>query len=656
MKYTIKKDTVGEAQRRVFKIDYERDLNPDQLEVVRTVDSPVLVIAGAGTGKTKTLTYRVAYLVELGGNPKSILLLTFTRKAASEMLRRAASLLKSTSAEQASGGTFHSFANSTLRRYAKTLGYGEQFTILDDSDSADVVNLLRTRIRPEKKGQRFPKKETLVDIYSKSENTLTTVEEIVFKNYPRFIEQLDDILKLKRQFDDYKRKYNLMDYDDLLKNLRELLGQNESVRKSVAGKFSFIMVDEFQDTNKVQGDIVRLLGTDRQNVMVVGDDAQSIYSFRGANFKNIFDFPSFFPNCKIIKLTENYRSTQGILNFTNKVIDAAKEKYEKELYSRKKVGEKPAIIAAENENVQSKFVVQRILELREAGVPLNDIAVLFRSSYLSFDLEIELTRANIPYAKFGGMKLVESAHIKDVVAFLRVIENPQDAVGWHRILLLHPGVGPKIAEKVLDQIASGNAGESGRESDIKIPSSTTELIDFISEETGRKNQPAEKVESVLKYYEPLMRSKYDDYAKREKDLVMFVSIAERYRSLQNFLSDLALEPPTESVVDMGEEDQEQEQLVLSTIHSAKGLEWSSVFIIWALDGKFPSVHAGEDDDELEEERRLMYVACTRAKENLYVTYPMNVYDRESGKIFTKPSGFIDVVPADYYEKWNLDFE
>ena len=656
MKYTIKKSEVGEPQRRVFKIDYGRDLNPDQLEVVQTVDSPVLVVAGAGTGKTKTLTYRVAYLVELGGNPQSILLLTFTRKAASEMLKRAASLLKSTSAEQVSGGTFHSFANSTLRRYAKLLGYGEQFTILDDSDAADVVNLLRTRIRPEKKGQRFPKKETLVDIYSKSENTLAPIEEIVFKNYPRFIEQLDDILKLKKQFDEYKHKYNLMDYDDLLKNLRELLGQNESLRKSIAGKFNFIMVDEFQDTNKVQGDIVRLLGTDRQNVMVVGDDAQSIYSFRGANFKNIFDFPSLFPDCKIIKLTENYRSTQAILNFTNKVIDAAKEKYEKELYSRKKVGEKPAIIAAENENVQSKFVVQRILELREAGVPLNEIAVLFRSSYLSFDLEIELTRANIPYAKFGGMKLVESAHIKDVIAFLRVIENPQDAVGWHRILLLHPGVGPKIAERILDQIAGGEAGKPGEAPDIRVPPNTAELIDFIGEETGRKNQPSEKVESVLKYYEPLMRSKYDDYAKREKDLVMFASIAERYRSLQNFLSDLALEPPTESVVDMGEVDREQEQLVLSTIHSSKGLEWNSVFIIWALDGKFPSVHAGEDDDELEEERRLMYVACTRAKENLYVTYPMNVYDRESGKIFTKPSRFIDVVPADYYEKWNLDFE
>ncbi len=656
MKYTIKKSAVGEAQRRVFKIDYERDLNSDQLEVVRTVDSPVLVIAGAGTGKTKTLTYRVAYLVELGGNPQSILLLTFTRKAANEMLKRAASLLKSASAEQASGGTFHSFANSTLRQYAKAIGYGEQFTILDDSDSADVVNLLRTRISPEKKGKRFPKKETLVDIYSKSENTLAPIEEIVFKNYPRFVEQLDDILKLKKQFDEYKQKYNLMDYDDLLKNLRELLRQNESIRKTVAAKFSFIMVDEFQDTNKVQGDIVRLLGTEKQNVMVVGDDAQSIYSFRGANFRNIFDFPTFFPECKIIKLTENYRSTQAILNFTNKVIDAAKEKYEKELYSRRKVGERPAVIAAENENVQSKFVVQRILELREAGVALNDIAVLFRSSYLSFDLEIELTRANIPYMKFGGMKLVESAHIKDVVAFLRVIENPQDAVGWHRILLLHPGVGPRIAEKILDQISGGSESKVDGEPDIKIPSNTSELVGFITEETGRKNQPAEKVESVLKYYEPLMRAKYDDYAKREKDLVMFASIAERYRSLQSFLADLALEPPTESEIDLGEMDQEQEHLVLSTIHSAKGLEWNSVFVIWALDGKFPSLHAGEDDDELEEERRLMYVASTRAKENLYITYPMNIYDRESGRIFTKPSRFVEVVPEDYYDKWNLDFE
>lgn len=653
-KYTIKKSAVGEAQRRVFKINYEGDLNPDQLEVVRTVDSPVLVIAGAGTGKTKTLTYRVAYLVELGGNPQSILLLTFTRKAANEMLKRAGALLKSASADQVAGGTFHSFANVTLRHYAKVLGYGEQFTILDDSDAADVVNLLRTRMSPEKKSKRFPKKETLVDIYSRSENTLVKIEEIVFKDYPRFVEQLDDILKLKNQYEEYKRKYNLMDYDDLLKNLRELLIQNDPVRKAVAGKFNFVMVDEFQDTNKVQGEIVRLLGMEKQNVMVVGDDAQSIYSFRGANFRNIFDFPTYFPECKIIKLTENYRSTQGILNFSNKIIDAAKEKYEKELYSRKRAGEKPAIISAENENVQSKFVVQRILELREAGVALNDIAVLFRSSYLSFDLEIELTRANIPYVKFGGMKLVESAHVKDVVAFLRIMDNPQDAVGWHRILLLHPGVGPRVAEKVLDRIAQG--GGATDDSETKVPSSISELMEFITEEGGKSNQPVDKVESVLRYYQPLMRQKYDDYQKREKDLVMFASIAERYRSLQNFLADLALEPPTESVIEMGESDREEEQLNLSTIHSAKGLEWNSVFVIWALDGKFPSVHAGEDDDELEEERRLMYVACTRAKENLYVTYPMNIYDRESGKIFTKPSRFIDVVPPEFFEKWNLDFE
>ncbi|MCL5266525.1 MAG: ATP-dependent helicase [Bacteroidetes bacterium] len=657
-KYTIKKSVVGEAERRVFKIRYEQDLNPDQLEVVKTIDVPVLVIAGAGTGKTKTLIYRVAYLVELGCNPQSILLLTFTRKAANEMLKRAGALLKSTSAEDVSGGTFHSFANMTLRHYAKVLGYGEQFTILDDSDAADVVSLLRTRLSPEKKSQRFPKKETLVDIYSKSENTLTKIEEIVFKEYPRFIEQIDDILKLKRQFDDYKRKYNLMDYDDLLKNLKELLAQNESVRKAVTGKYGYVMVDEFQDTNKVQGEIVRYLGMDKDNVMVVGDDAQSIYSFRGANFKNIFDFPTYFPNCRIIKLTENYRSSQGILNFANKVIDAAKEKYEKELYSRKKAGDKPVIVGTENENVQSKFVVQRILELREAGITLNDIAVLFRSSYLSFDLEIELTRANIPYVKFGGMKLVEAAHIKDVVAFLRVIENPQDAVGWHRILLLHPGVGPRVAEKVLDRLSSAGTGEidAGEGTQTKIPSSADELIGFITEEGKKFSKPIEKVEAVLRYYEPLMRDKYDDYAKREKDLVMFASIAERYKSLQTFLADLALEPPTESVVDLGEKDMKEEQITISTIHSAKGLEWNSVFLIWALDGKFPSMYATGDDEAIEEERRLMYVACTRAKENLYVTYPMNVYDRESGKIFTKPSRFIEVVPSEFYERWNLDFE
>ncbi len=392
--------------------------------------------------------------------------------------------------------------------------------------------------------------------------------------------------------------------------------------------------------------------------MVVGDDAQSIYAFRGANFKNIFDFPTYFPNCRTIKLTENYRSTQGILNFSNKVIDAAKEKYEKDLFSRKKSGEKPVVVTAENENVQSKFVVQRILELREEGKTLNDVAVLFRSAYLSFDLEIELTRANIPYVKFGGMKLVEAAHIKDIIAFLRVIENSQDAVGWHRILLLHPGVGPSIAERVLNMITTAGVHTevSAPEKNLKMPSNAQELLAFISEQSKRKVAPVEQIESVLRYYQPLMKDKYEDYQKREKDLVMFESIAERYRSMQSFLADLALEPPTESVVDLGVKDQKEEQITLSTIHSAKGLEWNSVFIIWALDGKFPTMYATDDDDELEEERRLMYVACTRAKENLYVTYPMNVYDRESGRIFTKASRFIEVVPPDLFEKWNLDFE
>ncbi|MGO9482133.1 MAG: ATP-dependent helicase [Candidatus Kryptoniota bacterium] len=655
--YTIKTSTVGEVQRRVFKIDYERDLNPDQLEVVRTIDSPVLVVAGAGTGKTKVLIYRVAYLVELGENPRSILLLTFTRKAASEMLKRAASLLKSTSAEQVSGGTFHSFANMTLRHYAKALGYGEQFTILDDSDAADVVNLLRTRLGPEKKAKRFPKKEALVDMFSKSENTLTKIEEVVFIEYSQFTDHINDIMTLKRQYDEYKRKYNLMDYDDLLKNLRRLLEQNESIRKAIAGKFSYIMVDEFQDTNKVQGEIVRLLGMDKQNVMAVGDDAQSIYSFRGANFKNIFDFPAFFPGCKIIKLTENYRSTQGILNFTNRIIEGAKEKYDKELFSRKEAGEKPAVVVTENENVQSKFVVQRILELREAGMILNDIAVLFRSSYLSFDLEIELTRANIPYVKFGGMKLVEAAHIKDVIGFLRVIENPRDAVSWHRILLLHAGIGPAIAEKIIGRItAEGEETPALDTGGTNIPPGAEDLMSLISERGNKKVQPVEQVEAVIHYYEPLMRAKYDDYQKREKDLAMLASIAERYKSLQSFLSDLALEPPTESHIDLGAKDKKEEQITISTVHSAKGLEWNSVFVIWTLDGKFPPMYATDDDDALEEERRLMYVACTRAKENLYITYPVNVYDRETGRIFTKPSRYIEAVPADNYVKWNLNFD
>ncbi|MDP4233925.1 MAG: ATP-dependent helicase [Bacteroidota bacterium] len=649
-----------------FKVRYEQELNPAQFEAVKHKDGPALVIAGAGTGKTRTLTYRVARLVEQGVDPKSILLLTFTRRASQEMLRRASALLHDRAAENVAGGTFHSFANLTLRKYAAVIGFSNNFSILDAGDSHDVINLLRSQMGVATARRRFPKKTTLGAMFSLAVNRLMSVEEVVENDFPHFREDLGDILRLHGAYHAYKRKANAMDYDDLLTNLVLLLETDEKIRRSVAQKYRYIMVDEYQDVNRLQARIVQLLSGDdssRANVMVVGDDAQSIYRFRGAEVENIFDFPKEYPGAKIIPLEENYRSTQPILTMTNHIISLAARRYEKTLFTRSVRGEMPQVVCAESEAQQSLYVVEKILEYREMGVGLNDIAVLFRSGYMSFDLELELQRANIPFQKFGGMKFIETSHIKDLTAMLRVIENPKDAVSWFRILLLHDGVGPKTAERIVNQIV--DSGFGFRTSDIdseeaaspsspapKVSSAIQDLFGALKFVASERMTPPEKVEHLIEYYKPILRRKYDDYQKREKDIETFQLITERYRSLTSLLSDLSLDPPSESLTDIEETTKDNEILTLSTIHSAKGLEWNAVIITNCLDGRFPSVHAARDQEDLEEERRLMYVAATRAKEHLIITYPTNLYDRESGIVLSKPSRFIDgVVEKELAEGW-----
>ena len=644
-----------------FKVRYEQELNPAQFEAVKHRDGPALVIAGAGTGKTRTLTYRVARLVEQGVDPKAILLLTFTRRAAQEMLRRAAALLHDRSAEDVSGGTFHSFANLTLRKYANSIGYTNDFTILDQGDSHDVINLLRTQMGLATARRRFPKKTTLGAIISLAVNRLISIEEVVAEDFPHFIEDLDDILKLAGAYHAYKRKSNAMDYDDLLTNLVLLLETNEQARISLAKKYRYIMVDEYQDVNRLQARIVSLLSTPSAergggtgaNVMVVGDDAQSIYRFRGAEVENIFNFPNEYPGCVIIPLEENYRSTQPLLTLTNHIISMASRCYEKTLFSRTERGEIPQIVCAENEAQQSLYVVEKILEYREQGVNLNDIAVLFRSGYMSFDLELELQRANIPFQKFGGMKFIETSHVKDLTAMLRVIQNPKDAVSWYRILLLHDGIGPKTAEKIVQDLAEDRISvkqfsdaviegtASAPHEFSKYPTNIIDLFAKLKFVANDRLTPPEKVEHLIEYYKPILRRKYDDYQKREKDIETFQLITERYHSLNSLLSDLSLDPPTESMTELNPGSNDGELLTLSTIHSAKGLEWNAVIITNCLDGRFPSVHSARDPEALEEERRLMYVAATRAKEHLIITYPTNLYDRESGIVLSKPSRFID---------------
>lgn len=662
-KYKIKKlsktgshePIVDEAR---FSINYKDELNKTQFEAASAVDGSYLVIAGAGTGKTRTLVYRVSRLIEIGYDPKSILLLTFTRKAAREMMNRATELLDNR-CSKINGGTFHSFANLTLRRYSKAIGLDANFIILDQGDSEDVINLIRGQMNVTKLKKRFPNKQTILRVISLSTNTSRSIEDILFESYPHFAEYIDKVLEIKANYEKYKYTNSLLDYDDLLIYLLKFLTDRSDVASKVLSNIKFIMVDEYQDTNKLQADIVKALSTMNDNVMVVGDDSQSIYSFRGANFKNIMDFPNLFKNTKLIKLEENYRSTQEILGFANHLLEFAVEKYPKELYTNISDGELPAIVSATTDNMQSRFIVERILELREEGVPLDEIAVLFRSSYHSFNLEVELNKANIPYVKFGGMKFVETAHVKDALAFLRVSLNPKDFVSWYRILLLHEGIGPKRAQMIMEEIAGIDINRINISSDLsknKLLEKIIPLLEVIQNINKNFKLPADKFDLIFSYYNPLFKKKYDDYNKRKKDLDALINIASNYDNTTTFLADMALEPPQDSVLDVTEEDKEDEHLTLTTIHSAKGLEWHSVFIIHAMDGFFPAAQSFDSQESLEEERRLMYVAVTRAKQNLHISYPTNIFDRYNGFTLAKPSRFISDVSEELADEWIIEEE
>ena len=640
-RYTLRGEPRAADSTR-FRIPYADELNPSQLEAVTTLDGPVLVVAGAGSGKTRTLVYRVARLVESGVTPGQVLLLTFTRKAAEEMLRRAGGLVGGSCA-QVAGGTFHSFAHQVLRRYASELGLVPGFSILDRGDSEDVIGLVRGELALDRKERRFPRKQTLGEIFSMAVNKGTTVVDLVETAYPHLVEEIEDLLRVYARYTEFKDAKHLLDYDDLLVRLRNGLATNAELAARLGRQYRYLMVDEYQDTNALQSEIVRLLAAPHGNVMVVGDDAQSIYAFRGADFRNILEFPKLFPGTRVITLDQNYRSTPPILDLANEVINRAPHRYTKNLFSERPPGERPGLVQALTEPEQSRFVAQRILELREEGVPLQDIAVLFRSSFHSFDLELELGRRDIPFVKRGGFRFIETAHVKDVLAHLRVVANPSDAVSWNRILLLLDGVGPKKAGEVL--AALGGPAPWERLADVRVRGqAATELARLANllAEIARIEAPGEQVSRVLSYYGPVLRRAYrDDYPKRERDLEHFATISLRYRATGQLLADMALEPPTDSVGGILAADGEDEGMVtLSTIHSAKGLEWHTVFVLWAADGRFPSAYMVGDDADLEEERRLMYVAVTRAKDLLYLTYPIEIYDRGVGVILGKPSRFV----------------
>jgi len=628
--------------------DYKTSLNEAQYKAVTTIYGPVLVIAGAGSGKTRTLVYRVARLIEEGIDPGSILLLTFTRKAAQEMLRRAAELVGPQSS-RVNGGTFHSFCYLQLRIYSSFLGYPPNFTVLDRRDTEDLLGILTERLEF-KEANRFLKKTTLASILSKARNFSQDVTWILQRNYPH-LQHLGPFLDaVFSAYQKHKVRYALMDYDDLLVNWRDLLAKNEKVREKVSQRYKFIMVDEYQDTNKVQADLIRLMAYVHENVMVVGDDAQSIYSFRGANLKNILEFPKLFPGTKVIKLEYNYRSTQPNLDCANAIIANATQNFTKRLVATKKGGERPILYEAIDENDQAAFVVSRIQDLLLKGVPLHEIAVLFRSSFHSFQLEGELNRRGIRYIKRGGLKFLEGAHIKDLLSLLRILVNPLDRLGVERAFTLIPGLGKKGAERIYAAMLRAKDPLEGvleyrtrAKWERALKDLVRALVSLRDEEIGLK----ETMFRIIGLYEPYCKARFlDDYPKRLQELNELAAISGEFEEPGEFLTEIALDPPEEDDIDRGR------ALVLSTIHSAKGCEWGAVFVISLVEGRFPSPMAIDREDDIEEERRLFYVASTRAKDHLFYVYPRLINVSKGGVIKGRRSRFLEEIPEVLLRKWN----
>ncbi len=628
-------------------IDYKAELNPAQYQAVTTVDGPVLVVAGAGSGKTRTLVYRVAYLIEQGIPPESILLLTFTRKAAAEMLARAERLVGRRCAG-VSGGTFHSLANEILRRWAPAIGYPNSFGVMDRGDMEDALGQLRKQAGMGEGDRRFPKKSTLAEIISKRANKSVALQELLAEEYPHLLAYFEDIKKLAGEYSAYKLQNALVDFDDLLVLLAGLLRDNEDARRKIASAYQYVMVDEYQDTNLVQAEIVRLLGRDHGNVMAVGDDAQSIYSFRGASFKNIMEFPAQFSGTSVIRLEENYRSRQPILNLTNHIISRAREKYDKNLFTRREGGLYPNVRMVATEKEQSLFVCRRIRELIAEGIEPSDIAVLFRAASHSFDLEVELMRHSLEFVKYGGRKFLEAAHIKDLLALLRVSANPSDGVSLNRALLLMDGVGPRTAMRIIDW-TGGSREKVVSLKDYpgqgKYKESLAPLAALLAEIAGKGVGIQDRVAKAWDFYRPILESRYDDHPKRTGDIKELLRLAKNYTSMVRFLTDMTLEPPNTST-SRPDREQDAQRVVLSTVHSAKGLEWKAVFIIWAAEGRFPASYAIRTPAEVDEERRLMYVAATRAEDYLYIICPLESDGWSNAGMPPRLSRFVEDVPPD----------
>jgi DNA helicase-2/ATP-dependent DNA helicase PcrA len=640
--------------------DLVAELNPEQAAAAAHGDGPLLIIAGAGTGKTRTLVHRVAHLIDRGVRAERILLLTFTRRAAHEMLSRAERLVGTASA-RVHGGTFHATGHRLLRQFGPAAGLPRDFSVLDEGDAEDLMHLARGALGVAPKERRFPKKETLRYVYSRHVNTDIPVERILEQEFPRFAEFAQDIIRIYADYTDRKARRNLVDYDDLLLFWLMMLEASPALADQIAGMYDHLLVDEYQDTNLLQARILRAMCRSHRNITVVGDDAQSIYSFRGANFRNILDFPKQFPGTTIVTLEQNYRSTQPVLDVTNALISRARERFTKNLWTTRQAGDRPWLVHARDEQQQTQFVVDRVLELNEEGMPLREMAVLVRAGYMSADLEIELTNRKIPFDKWGGLKFLEAAHVKDVLAFLRVAENPRDEVSWYRLLLLMPGIGDVTARALIASMGERSWDPDAFSHFVPPPRAQEAhraLAALLRELRAPRPELAgvgEDIALVRRLYDRILVERYDRPEPRLADLDQLATIAAGYPGRAAFLAALALEPPqsTRDVVSTrGTPEEDGDVLVLSTAHSAKGKEWDAVFVIWAADGWFPLSRALGDEEQLEEERRLMYVAMTRARKHLAVVYPLNAYATRWGADYSidQLSRFIDRAVQEHMER------
>ncbi len=642
-------------------IDYASYLNPEQLAAVTSEDGAALVIAGAGSGKTRVVTYRVAYLIEKGVPPSRIMLLTFTNKAAREMLHRVELLIKG-EARRVWGGTFHHIGNMILRRYGDAINLNTNFTILDGEDSRDLIEscIAELKLRTDK---MFPKGKVLMDVIGYAIGTERTVMEEIEDNYSHLIIYTEEIEEVKNRYESKKRAMGLVDFDDLLFLWKKILTDVPAIREKLSQKFLHVLVDEYQDTNKIQAEIVDLMASGHKNLMVVGDDSQAIYSFRGACFDNIIEFPDRYPETKIFKLTTNYRSTDEILGLANESISFNSRQFPKVLNSLNRKGPVPALIPLQNAGQQAEFVTQRILDLVDEGVPMKEIAVLYRSHYQSMDLQMELTRRRVPYEVRSGLRFFEQAHIKDMISYMRSVLNPMDEISWTRILKLTPGIGNVTARKIWEHVKTTvNPLEAVESDEIirKLPKKGRENWQTFKnnlhglEEDEVMNRPSETISQImLNGYDEYLKSNYENYEDRREDIEQLSNYSGNFKSTTDFLSDLALLTNVQPE-DVTEPGGEGGSIVLSTVHRAKGLEWSRVFIIGLTDGSFPSARSMDDPEKEEEERRVFYVAVTRAKDELYLCYPIMDNRWHDGAIVKRPSLFIQELPEYTYEKWEIE--